>query len=224
MLKKVRTLMTAGVTAGAVAASASVASAGTPPFFVPLTESAPVTAANSDEEMNQPWITPANITQENLTSMDEIEGDIGQSVVRVPGVGRSASMWDMVAFDPRGRYVFIPHETPFGAGVSRYDMRRDETVTLFAGDQGGAEGDWTADYAAFDPSTFTPNKTLLLAEEWSGEGRVLEVLTPFASPAGIRCGSSRASPTSPMRACASAPTARRSTSSTSGAPARSTSS
>ncbi|MDD9933375.1 MAG: DUF839 domain-containing protein [Myxococcales bacterium] len=186
MLKKVRTLMTAGVTAGAVAASASVASAGTPPFFVPLTESAPVTAANSDEEMNQPWITPANITQENLTSMDEIEGDIGQSVVRVPGVGRSASMWDMVAFDPRGRYVFIPHETPFGAGVSRYDMRRDETVTLFAGDQGGAEGDWTADYAAFDPSTFTPNKTLLLAEEWSGEGRVLEVLNPFASPAGIQ--------------------------------------
>ena len=100
MLKQVRTLMTAGVPAGAVAASASVASAGTPPFFVPLTESAPVTAANSDEEMNQPWITPANITQENLTSMDEIEGDIGQSVVRVPGVGRSASMWDMVAFDP----------------------------------------------------------------------------------------------------------------------------
>lgn len=164
----------------AVACLAPTVSAGTPVYFKPLTESAPVVAPNSVIEMNSPWVVPPGVRQKNLTSLDEIEGDIAQSVLRVPGVGTQASMFDMIAFDPKGKFIFIPHETPFGAGVTRYDVANDESELLFSGDLGGAQGDWKNDYAAFDPSTFTPNGTVLLGEEWAGEGRVIEVLNPFA--------------------------------------------
>ena len=172
--------------ASAVSLSASTAMAGTPPYFQPLTESAPVVEANSVEEMNAPWITPAGVAQDNLTSLNEVEGDHAQSVVRVPGLGSGASMFDMVSFDPSGRYLFVPHETQYGAGMSRYDLRKDEMVTLFAGDMGGAEDNWTNDYAAFDPSTYTPNGTVLLGEEWAGEGRIIEILNPHDAPNKIR--------------------------------------
>lgn len=172
--------------ASAVALTSSVAFAGTPTYFEPLTESAPVTAPNSDEEMNAPFVAPRGIVQEDLTSMIEIEGDPEQSVIRVPGLGGGASMFDMLAFDPRGKHLFIPHETSVGAGVSRYSFEADETVTLFAGDLGGLEGNWANDYAAFDPATFTPNGTVFLGEEWAGEGRIIEVLNPFAAPADVQ--------------------------------------
>ncbi len=168
--------------ASAVVSVSSVASAGTRPFFTPLTQSAPVVAANASEELNAPWVTPAGVAQYNLTSMNEIEGDSAQSVVRAPGAGTSASMWDMLAYDATGRFVFIPHESPWGAGVSRYDRETDETQLLFAGNNAGANGDWANDYAAFDPATFTPMCTVLAGEEWSGEGRLMEVLNPYASP------------------------------------------
>src|SRR5688572_1939509 len=174
------------LTTSSIITLSQLAFAGTDVFFTPLTSSAVVADPNSIAEMNSPWTAPAGVTQVNLTSMDEIEGDTAQSVVRVPGTGTSASMWDMVAYDHRGKYVFIPHETPWGAGVSRYDIKNDVNEVLFAGDQGGAVNDWSNDWAAFDPSTFTPNKTVLAAEEWSGEGRVLEILNPFAPVAEIQ--------------------------------------
>jgi len=176
MKKKIPALMAAS----AIISAASVASANTPPFFTPLTQSAPVVAANGAEEMNAPWVTPAGVGQVNLTSMNEIEGDPAQSVGRAPGAGTSASMWDMVAYDVTGRFLFIPHESPFGAGVSRYDSETDETQLLFAGNNAGANGDWANDYAAFDPATFTPMCTVLAGEGWSGEGRLLEILNPYA--------------------------------------------
>lgn len=95
-------------------------------------------------------------------------------------------MFDMLAFDDDGENIFIPHETPFGAGVTRYNVANDFAETLFAGDQQGALGNWANDYGAFDPATFTPNHTLLLAEEWAGEGRVIEVLNPHAPVASIQ--------------------------------------
>lgn len=177
------------VAAGTVVAASSVASADTEPYFLPITESAPVTTPNSHWEMNAPWTVPLGVTQTNLTSMAEIEGDPMQSVGRAPDVvdgdetrsaGRVQSMWDMSAFDPTGRFVFVPHESPWSAGVSRYDRFRDENVLLWSGDSQGAVGDWTNDYAAFDPATFTPNCTVLAGEEWSGEGRIMETLNPFA--------------------------------------------
>ena len=103
---------------GLAAAVSSVAVAGTQPFFNPLTQSTAVAVPQHINELNSPWQTPAGITQVNLTSMAEIEADIDQSVVRAPGLGTGASMWDMVAYDPTGKFIFIPHETAYGAGVS----------------------------------------------------------------------------------------------------------
>lgn len=162
--------------------------AGTDLFFNPLTQSAPVSLPNSVNELTTPWQAPAGIAQENLTSMAEIEADaFGQTVARTSeaGVGgpsrlRNATMWDMVAYDETGKYIFIPHETFTGAGVTRYDVENDFAELLFKGDEAGLVDDWSNDWGAFDPSTYTPNGTVLAAEEWSGLGRVMEILNPKA--------------------------------------------
>ena len=173
---------------GLATAVSSVAVAGTLPYFNPLTQSTAVATPQHINELNSPWQTPAGITQVNLTSMAEIEADIDQSVVRAPGLGTGASMWDMVAYDPTGEFIFIPHETAYGAGVSRYDIENDFTEVLFSGANTGVRGSdegWEEDWGAFDPATFTPYGTVLLGEEWSGEGRVMEVLNPMADPEDI---------------------------------------
>jgi hypothetical protein len=167
-------------------ASAQAGMAGTDVFFNPLTQSAAVAPPNHVNELNSPWQTPPGLSQLNLMSLAEVEADVNQSTVRVPGAGTSAAMFDMVSYDDEGRFLFIPHETPVGAGVSRYDIERDITEVLFSGDLAGLNGDWSNDYAAFDPSTFTPNGTVLLGEEWAGEGRIMEVLNPFAPVAQIQ--------------------------------------
>lgn len=159
------------------------ANAGTPPYFTPLIQSTAVASPNHINELNSPWQTPAGISQHQLTSMSKIEADINQSVIRAPGAATSASMWDMVAYDPTGQYIFIPHETPYGAGVSRYDTANDFNEVLFSGDNSGirgSDGTWNNDYGAFDPARFTPYGTVIAAEEWSGEGRVIEILNPYA--------------------------------------------
>lgn len=174
------------LTALATLTSSQTAFAGTEIFFNPLTQSGVVSAANSPVELNSPWLVPPGLSQTNLTSLDEIEADIAQSVIRVPGTGTSATMFDMLAFDDTGENIFIPHESPFGAGVTRYDIDGDFAETLFAGDQQGVNGNWANDYGAFDPATYTPTGTLLLGEEWAGEGRIIEVLNPHAPVAAIQ--------------------------------------
>ncbi|QJE97449.1 alkaline phosphatase PhoX [Luteolibacter luteus] len=162
------------------------AMAGTDVWFTPLTESAPVVAPNQLAELSSPWVTPEGISQKNALSLREVEDQIlspNQSIVRVPGLGSSASMFDMLAFDPTGNYLFIPHETSVGAGCSRHNLYDNSTETIFAGD---ASGNWASDYAAFDPCRWTPNNTLFLAEEWAGLGRVVEILNPMAPPAEIQ--------------------------------------
>lgn len=163
--------------------TAQVAVAGTDIFFNPLTQSAAVASPNHVNELNSPWQAPAGVAYENLTSMAEIEASIdGQSIVRSEYQGNNpqhASMWDMVAFDDEGENIFIPHEVFSGAGVTRYNIEDDFAEVLFSGDgNGSAQGDWSEDWGAFDPATYTPNETLLLGEEWSGEGRIIEVLNP----------------------------------------------
>jgi len=64
--------------------------------------------------------------------------------------------------------------------VTRYDTVTDRAVNLFKGDMNGEHGDWSGDFGALDPATWTPNDTLLVAEEWSGEGRVFELMNPMA--------------------------------------------
>ena len=178
--------------------------AGTDTWFTPLTESAPVTAPNSYEEINAPWVAPGDIHFKNLINMRTIEDEIagkGQSVLRSLNSGRSASMFDMIAYSDDGRYLFIPHETPWGAGASRYDMWSGKNMVIFQGDGAGEMCQffepeeprdptdtcpyWKADYAAFDPARFTPNGTVFLGEEWSGEGRIIEILNPLADPEEI---------------------------------------
>ena len=164
------------------ALTSQVAFGGTDTWFTPLTESAPVVAPNALEELTSPWVTPAGISQNNAVSLREVEDSIlspEQSIVRV-NAGRSSSMFDMIAYDPSGEYIFIPHETPFGAGCSRYSIYENKNEVIFQGDSSGAEGDWDGDYGAFDPSRFTPNGTVILGEEWTGTGRLVEILNPFA--------------------------------------------
>ncbi|HEX7028014.1 MAG TPA: alkaline phosphatase PhoX [Gammaproteobacteria bacterium] len=154
--------------------------AGTDVYFNPLTQSAAVASPNHVNELNSPWQTPAGISQVNLTSLREVESSVNQSILRVPGAGTSASMFDMVSYDDEARFLFIPHETPYGAGASRYDLENDTAELLFSGDLGGLNEDWSNDYGAFDPSTWTPNRTLFLGEEWTAEGRIIEVVNPLA--------------------------------------------
>ncbi len=180
------------VIAGAIVTVAGTATAGSAPYFVPLTESAPVTAPNSVEETTAPWVVPTGVSQKNLTSMREIEADPSQSVSRAPDIsvpgsgeqdvsaGASQSMWDMAAYDPTSRFIFNPHESPWSAGLSRYDTWLDRNELLYNGDGQGALGDWSNDFAAFDPATFTTNCTVFNGEEWSGEGRIMETLNPYA--------------------------------------------
>ncbi len=162
-------------------AGVQAASAGTNVFFNPLTQATAI-AQTPDHinELNSPWQVPAGVSYRNLTNMHKIEADPSQSTVRVPGLGSGASNTDMSAFDTSGRYIFFPHETMFGAGVTRYDTVTDRAVNLFKGDMNGAHGDWSGDFGALDPATWTPANTLLLGEEWSGEGRLFELLNPMA--------------------------------------------
>ena len=180
----------------ALALCNQVSVAGTGPYFIPLTAPNPVeqpdgakvidpddlTAYLSErniDELNKPWDAPAGVTQKLLTNMEEIEADINQSTVRVDN-GQNSSMWDMNAYDPTGRYLFIPHETTFGAGVTRYDTQTDTAEVLFKGDE---TFDYAsdADYGAFDPVRWTPNGTLIAAEEWAGMGRMVEICNPLGT-------------------------------------------
>ena len=105
--------------------AAPAANAGTDIWFTPLTQSAPIVAPNSLPELSAPWTAPEGIRQNNWVSLHEVEDPVlspGQSIVRVPGQATSASMYDMLAWHPAGTHLFIPHETPIGAGVTRYDI------------------------------------------------------------------------------------------------------
>lgn len=165
-------------------ATSQTAIAGTDVFFNPLTQSAAVAQVpNHINELNSPWQVPAGVDYKNLTSLHEIEADPDQSSLRVPGLGSGASMTDMSTFDPSGRYIFLPHETMYGAGVTRYDTETDKAINLFKGDMNGSHGNWSADFGALDPATWTPVNTLLVAEEWSGQGRMFEVMNPMADVA-----------------------------------------
>ncbi len=170
-----------GLTAALLGSQAAYAGYDT--WFTPLTESAAVQPANSYEETAAPWVTPEGFAFKNVVSLREVEDKIlspDQSIGRAENAGTSASMFDMLAYDPSGNYIFIPHESPWAAGVSRYNVVNNHCDLIFAGDGAGINGDWSNDFGAFDPSRFTPNGTVFLAEEWTGLGRVVEIMNPFA--------------------------------------------
>ena len=169
---------------GVMLACAQTAAAGTDVFFNPLTQSAAVAMVpNHVNELNSPWQVPAGVSYKNLTSLKEVEADATQSIIRISSLGKSGAMFDMSAFDASGRYIFIPHEVQYGAGMTRYDIKTDRAVVLFQGDENGANGNWSADFGALDPATLTPKNTVLVGEEWSGQGRLFEVVNPMADVA-----------------------------------------
>jgi uncharacterized protein len=150
-----------------------------PPKFDVLTAACAVTAPNSDQEIKAPYVLPAGFSQRLVTRMREIEADpTHQSVIRNNEFGTTATMWDTTSTD--GRYVYFTHETPNGAGLSRHDLKKGITQVLLRGDKRGepynnAGGDWSKDYGAFCTSLLTPWGSLFLGEEWSGQGRIVEV-------------------------------------------------
>lgn len=179
------TLIRGVITLWAMAISPGLC-AGSSTYFNPLTQSTAVASPNHVNELHSPWQVPAGLGYRNLLSLRSVEAKEGQSIQRVAAGGNS-SMFDMLAYDPTGRYIFIPHETPFGAGVTRHDSLNDFSELLFAGDSAASacegasdkcEG-WAHDFAAFDPARWTPNGTVLLGEEWSGLGRLVEILDPL---------------------------------------------
>jgi hypothetical protein len=188
---KTNTLLQAAIGSALITAPAM---AGTPLWFTPLTQSAPVVSTNAVEETSAPWVTPAGIVQKNWVSLREVEDTVlspGQSVGRASSLATidptSASMFDMMAYHPNGTHLFIPHESPVGAGVTRYNIDLNKAELIFVGDQqGGATvPNWTNDYGAFDPCRWTPNNTLFLGEEWAGLGRLVEILNPMAAVGSI---------------------------------------
>ncbi|MEZ6061141.1 MAG: choice-of-anchor I family protein [Planctomycetaceae bacterium] len=151
--------------------------------FGPLQESAPISDL-TDEDTGS-FVVPAGWTAVKLTSLKDIESDGSQSTVRVSSLNDVGSMWDMSAFSPDGRYIFIPHETQYGAGVSRFDTTTGLTVRMFQGDGNGASGDFSNDFGALDPAIWNPwTGNLVVAEEWSGLGRLFEIEDPTKAVSG----------------------------------------
>ncbi len=177
----------------ALAVSSSL-HAGTAPYFIPLTSSQLIDYPDGNKVCNDgincvsqtilsertgPYKLPLGATQSNVLNMEDVENTVGESIVRVDN-GQNSSMFDMLAYDPTGDYIFIPHETTQGAGLSRHKVSTGVTEVLFKGDEtrNYVSGD---DYGAFDPARWTPNETVIVAEEWAGTGRMVEVCNPLGA-------------------------------------------
>lgn len=139
----------------------------------PLPNTAPNTTST---ELTAAWSIPARMTQTLVVDLN--------SLVANQGLSPTLTDWDMVAWSPDARYVFIPSEAGSGAGLFRYDMQTGAAVTFMLGNSTGSrESDpasWNLnndDYSRFDPCTYTPFDTVLTGEETTG-GRLFEVTNP----------------------------------------------
>lgn len=164
------------VLAAAVAAVSSNAHALEP--FTPLTASA--TLGNTSENTN-PFLLPSGWLQTEVTDVGAMNGLFGGAY---PTTFRA---WDMLDIGGATKqFVYLPHEVQTGAGVTRYDRDAGTAVILIQGNNSGtfdanpADG-WSHqadDFGAFDPAVLTPSNSLLVAEEWSGNGRIFELTNP----------------------------------------------
>lgn len=174
------------ISGGVGSASVTTATFGSLSFGNLLDRSADVP---SDED-NAPFLLPAGFSQREIVdrATAELDADFAATF----------GNWDMVALDPSNRFVFIPHEVGQGAGLTRYDTLTGDFVAAMTGDNSGSfstdRDAWNAaadggnpgvasgafgDYGAFDPAEWTPYGTVLVAEEWSGTGRMFEWLNPL---------------------------------------------
>ncbi|MCA8951180.1 MAG: DUF839 domain-containing protein [Planctomycetes bacterium] len=148
----------------------------------PLPNSSPSTTA---VEGTAPFLIPARMTQTPIVNRD--------TLTLSHALPASFGNWDMIAFDPTSRHIFVPCEVGSGAGVFRYDTVTGSQATLLLGNGSGTRNPdpntWSAtsdDYARLDPATYTPNGTVLTGEETTG-GRLFEIMNPLGNaPFNVR--------------------------------------
>ncbi len=145
----------------------------------PLT--APATLANTNQSTN-PFLLQQGWTQTLITDRNTLTAKAGTDGSTFPS---TFGNWDMLDISKNGRYAYIPMEVQTGAGVVRYDMQTKDWTPLMVGNNTGVFNTnrvtWNQnhdDFGAFDPAVLTPSGSLLVAEEWSGAGRIFEIKNP----------------------------------------------
>ena len=140
--------------------------------FIPLT--APATSFNTNEATN-PFLLPTGWIATKVTDRNTLNNQAGfQSTF---------GSWDMMDIGgASNQFIYIPMEVGRGAGVVRYDRDAGLSTTLLGGNNTGVfsstPGSWSAtddDFGAIDPAVITPSNTLVVAEEWTGNGRMFEI-------------------------------------------------
>lgn len=142
----------------------------------------PAPAVVPTDEANAPFLLPDGFTQSLV---------VDRFTLNARGLPATFGLWDMIAPDPTGRYIFVPSEVGRGAGVFRYDTANGQQVTLMLGNNSEVRtadpklfNPQDDDYSRFDPATFTPWGTVITGEETTG-GRLFEVFNPLKLPDGI---------------------------------------
>lgn len=144
----------------------------------------PASATNTTATENSaPFVVPTRMTQTLVTN---------RNTLMAQGLAPTLNNWDMVAFDPSSRFIFVPCENfAQGAGLFRYDTQTGTFATLILGNGGGNAARtanpavWNPandEFTSMDPSTWTPWGTVIVGEETTG-GRMFEVMNPL-SPSG----------------------------------------
>ncbi|MGI9330599.1 MAG: alkaline phosphatase PhoX [Gammaproteobacteria bacterium] len=103
-----------------------------------------------------------------------------------PGFQATFGKWDMLDIGGANyELIYLPFETPVGAGAGRYNRDTGAFTALMGGDGSGVFATdpvgWVAtndDFGTIDPAVLTPVGTLLVAEEGKGAGRMFEILNP----------------------------------------------
>ena len=143
--------------------------------FVPLT--APATSSNTNEVTN-PFLLPAGWIATKVTDHVTLSSQTGYQ--------SSFGSWDMINIGGiNNELIYIPMEVGTGAGVVRYNRDTGLSTTLLGGNNtdvfSSTPGTWSAtndDFGAIDPAVITATNTLVVAEEWTGNGRVFEISNP----------------------------------------------
>ncbi len=145
--------------------------------FTPLTASA--TSSNTNEN-TQPFLLPSGWMQTELTDVAAMNAYFAS----YPATFRA---WDMLDIGGANhQFIYLPHEVQTGAGVTRFNRNTGDAAILIQGNNTGTfdlnpNDGWNHqadDFGGVDPAVLTPQNTLLMAEEWSGGGRIFEMLNP----------------------------------------------
>ena len=171
-----KSLIAAIVTAAAGSAHAVPALTGTNAL------TAPASAANTNESTN-PFLLANGWKQELVVDVNTLDAQFTAAGDTYPATFRN---WDMIDFGgASSEFIYIPHEVGAGGGVTRYNRTSGDAALLLVGNNSGSfESDPAAwnpqsdDFGGVDPAVTTPAGTLVVAEEWSGNGRMFELLNP----------------------------------------------